>query len=141
LEVLEKRRATLGNSHTDTLNSINNLAVLFDNQERYDEAEPLYLEVLEKRRATLVGNSHPDTLNIINNLAVLYDDNQQGRYDEAEPLYLEVLEKRRATLGNSHPDTLNSINKNATTFVQLYISIFTYLFLSIIVVLLASQKF
>jgi hypothetical protein len=100
------------------------------------------MEGLERRRATL-GSSHPDTLNSINNLAVLYDDIQQGRYDEAEPLYLEVLEKRRATLvvGNSHPDTLNSINKNATTFVQLYISIFTYLFLSIIVVLLASQKF
>jgi len=99
------------------------------------------LEVLEKRRATL-GNSHTDTLNSINNLAVLFDNHQgRPRYDEAEPLYLEVLEKRRATLGNSHPDTLNSINKNATTFVQLYISIFTYLFLSIIVVLLASQKF
>ena len=97
------------------------------------------MEGLEKHRATL-GNSDPDTLNSINNFEVLYD-NQQGRYDEAEPLYLEVLEKRRATLGNSHPDTLNSINKNATTFVQLYISIFTYLFLSIIVVLLASQKF
>jgi len=63
------------------MRSFNNLAVLDDDnqQVRYDEAEPLYLEGLEKRRATL-GNSHPDTLN------------------RAEPLYLEGLEMRRATL-------------------------------------------
>ena len=48
LEGLEKRRATLGNSDPDTLNSINNLEVLYDNQQgRYDEAEQLYLEGLE----------------------------------------------------------------------------------------------
>jgi len=88
LEGLEKRRATQGNSHPDTLNRAES---------------SLYLEKsLEMRRATL-GNSHPDTLmRSINNLAVLYDDIQQGRYDEAEPLYLEVLEKRRATLGKNN---------------------------------------
>jgi hypothetical protein len=37
------------------MRSFNNLAVLDDDnqQVRYDEAEPLYLEGLEKRRATL----------------------------------------------------------------------------------------
>ena len=71
LEGLEKRRATQGNSHPDTLNRAES---------------SLYLEKsLEMRRATL-GNSHPDTLNSINNLAVLYDDIQQGSYDEAAPL-------------------------------------------------------
>jgi hypothetical protein len=48
MEGLEKHRATLGNSDPDTLNSINNLEVLYDNQQgRYDEAEQLYLEGLE----------------------------------------------------------------------------------------------
>jgi hypothetical protein len=66
-------------SHPDTLRSINNLALYDDNQQgrpRYDEAEPLYLEGLERRRATL-GNSHSDTLmRSFNNLAVLDGDNQ-----------------------------------------------------------------
>ena len=62
------------------MRSFNNLAVLDDDNQqrrpRYDEAEPLYLDGLERRRATL-GNSHPDTLmRSFNNLAVLDGDNQ-----------------------------------------------------------------
>jgi tetratricopeptide (TPR) repeat protein len=94
-EALEKRRATLGADHPDTLLSINNLAMLYYMQRKYDTAEPLYLECLEKQKSTLEAD-HPSTLPSINNLALLYKS--QGKYNTAEPLYLECLDKRNLTL-------------------------------------------
>jgi hypothetical protein len=40
-------QCVLGNDHPDTLRFMNNLAVLYQSQGRYDEAEPLHLETLE----------------------------------------------------------------------------------------------
>ena len=94
-EALEKRRATLGADHPDTLLSINNLAMLYYMQRKYDTAEPLYLECLEKQKSTLEAD-HPSTLPSINNLALL--NKSQGKYNTAEPLYLECLDKRNLTL-------------------------------------------
>ena len=37
------------------------LALLYDSQGKYDQAEPLYVECLELSKAVL-GASHPDTL-------------------------------------------------------------------------------
>ena len=52
------------------------------------EAEPLYVQALERLRETL-GPDHPGTLISLNNLAGLYES--QGRYGEAEPLYAQAL--------------------------------------------------
>ena len=46
---------------------MNNLALLLDNQRKYAECEPLYLETLEKRKQIL-GEDHPDTLTYMKNL-------------------------------------------------------------------------
>ena len=72
-EVLEVRRAQLGDRHTDTFKSINNLGLLLQKQGKLDEAEPLLRSALEARRATLPYR-HPDTLASMNNLGrLLYD--------------------------------------------------------------------
>ena len=52
-EALELSRSTLGPKHSDTLTSLNNLAVLLGAQGKLGEAEPLMGETLEVRRATL----------------------------------------------------------------------------------------
>ena len=59
-----------GPEHANTLNSIDNLAVLYQSQERYAEAEPLWLETLETRKR-LLGDDHPATLGSMYNLACL----------------------------------------------------------------------
>ena len=41
-------KAKLGEDHPETLQSLNNMAVLLQDQGRLAEAEPLYREVLEK---------------------------------------------------------------------------------------------
>jgi tetratricopeptide (TPR) repeat protein len=65
-------------------------ALLYDNQGRYADAEPLYKRALAIREKTL-GPDHPDVAQSLNNLALLYD--QQGRYADAEPLYKRALYK------------------------------------------------
>ena len=87
---------------------MNNLAFAWDRQGRYDEAEQLYVKVLEVSRRVL-GEEHPDTVGSMYNLACLYKD--QGRYEQAEPLYVELLDIRRRVLGEEHPDTLNTLIK------------------------------
>jgi serine/threonine protein kinase len=107
---LATRRQVLGSEHPDTLDSINEAALLLGSQGRYAESEPLQDEALATRRRVL-GDEHPDTITSINNKAVLL--RRLGRLDDAEALYREALEKRSRILGEDHPDTLNSLNNLA----------------------------
>ncbi|UCC97418.1 MAG: tetratricopeptide repeat protein [Phycisphaerales bacterium] len=66
------RQLKLGNDHPDTLESKNDLAVLYKEQAEYQEAEDLLLEALEGRRLRL-GGTHPHTLESWNNLIGLYE--------------------------------------------------------------------
>ena len=68
----DPRSACSGPDHPDTLRSMNNLANLYKNQGRYDEAEPLYLEALETSKARARGPTTRATLNSMNNLGDLY---------------------------------------------------------------------
>jgi hypothetical protein len=95
--------------------SLNGLALLYDSQGRYNDAEPLYLQSLDIRKRQL-GNDHPDVATSLNNLAQLYYS--QGRYNDAEPLLLQSLDIRKRQLGNDHPDVAQSLNNLA----QLYYS-------------------
>ncbi|MBD2442030.1 tetratricopeptide repeat protein [Dolichospermum sp. FACHB-1091] len=93
--------------------SLNNLAVLYESQGRYNDAEPLYLQSLDIRKHQL-GNDHLDVAQSLNNLAVLYES--QGRYNDAEPLYLQSLDIRKHQLGNDHPDVAQSLNNLAVLY-------------------------
>ena len=111
--LLERRENTLGMEHLETLNSVGNLALLYESQGRYAEAETLYLRDLEASERTL-GMEHPDTLSAVDSLAGLYES--QGRYAEAEMLYLRALEASERILGVEHPDTLVSVGNLALLY-------------------------
>ena len=70
-ETLKARKAKQGKDHPVTLESKNHLAVLYKEQARYEEAEPLFVEALEGGRLKL-GDEHPHTLESWNNLIDLY---------------------------------------------------------------------
>ncbi len=89
---------------------LNNLALLYQAQGRYAEAEPLYKRALAIREKAL-GAEHPDVAQSLNNLAALYHD--QGRYAEAEPLYERSLAIREKVLGPEHPYTARSLENYA----------------------------
>ncbi|MBT6561325.1 MAG: tetratricopeptide repeat protein, partial [Candidatus Scalindua sp.] len=92
--------AICGNKHPDDATTLNNLALLYSTQGKYEEAEPLYKRSLEIKEKSF-GPDHPDVATTLNNLADLY--RQQGKYEEAEPLYLRDLEITEKSLGPDHP--------------------------------------
>ena len=78
----------LGAEHPDTAHCLNNLADLYRNQGKYEQAEPLAQRALAINERVL-GAEHPDTATSLNNLALLYRD--QGKDEEAEPLSQRAL--------------------------------------------------
>jgi CHAT domain-containing protein len=93
--------------------SLNNLAMLYKEQGRYAEAEPLLQQSLKIKRKVL-NEDHPDVALRLNNLAGLYHD--QGRYAEAEPLYQQSLKIKRKVLNEDHPDVALSLNNLAMLY-------------------------
>ena len=87
-ESLAIYKKMLGDEHPDVADSLNNLASLYKNQGKYDEAEKMFKESLAMRKKML-GEEHPDVAQSLNNLAALYEN--QGKYDEAEKMFEESL--------------------------------------------------
>ena len=102
-----------GNEDHQFAVSLNQLALLYKYQGKYNEAEPLYLRslsIVEKQ----LGENHPDFSASLNNLALLYQN--QGKYNEAEPLFLRSLSIKEEPLGENHPLFATNLNNLA----QLY---------------------
>jgi len=88
--VMEKSRRVLGDDHPDTITSMVNLAVVYFNQGRFDDAVALEVVVLEKRRRVL-GDDHPDTIVSMEDLAMTY--RKQDHLDDAEALEANIEKK------------------------------------------------
>lgn len=107
---ISARISTLGREHTDTLASVNILALVLQCQGNYSEAERLHRQIVEMREKVL-GNEHPQTLMSVNNLASVLQN--EGEYSEAERLHQQALEGLEKVLGKEHPNTLTSVNSLA----------------------------
>ena len=106
---LDLARAKLPPEHATRLALENNLAGLFKDRGRYDEAEPL----LESGLATLEsGGADPEALATARlNLAEVR--RLQGRPGRAAPLYASALEEARRALGAQHPGLVPFLNQAA----------------------------
>jgi serine/threonine protein kinase len=117
LVLFEKARATraarLGPDHPDTLGSMNDLAVAYQDAGKLHLALPLWEETRKLKMARL-GLDHPDTLSSTNGLAEGY--RAAGRLDLALPLWEETFMLQRAKLGPDHPATLASMNNLAAGY-------------------------
>ena len=109
---LDIRRRALGPSHTQTLSSMDDLALNLNREGRFGEAEKVLRETLDQRRRIL-GRQHPDTLGSMSNLANTI--NVQGRYAEAESMFRETIDQQRRVLGAEHLETLRSMTSLANT--------------------------
>ena len=83
LREIEIAERYLGPDHRETLRSYTELAVIYEDQGRYAEAEPLLRHSTEGCERSL-GKDHPDTLASIINIANLVK--VLGRFGEAESL-------------------------------------------------------
>uniref|UniRef100_A0A3B3QM67 Kinesin light chain n=1 Tax=Paramormyrops kingsleyae TaxID=1676925 RepID=A0A3B3QM67_9TELE len=90
-DALSIREKTLGKDHPDhpdVAKQLNNLALLCQNQGKYQEVEHYYCRALKIYECRL-GPDDPNVAKTKNNLASCYL--KQGKYKEAEILYKEIL--------------------------------------------------
>ncbi|KAM3437473.1 hypothetical protein MY4824_003832 [Beauveria thailandica] len=111
----EIREELLGLDHSDTLTSLDILALIYGYQGRWVEAERLQLHVIETYK-TKLGADHSKTLASMNDLALTYA--KQHRFKEANRLNVQVLETETRKLGADHPDTLATMSNIAVTYLS-----------------------
>ena len=96
-------KARFGVNHGNYAVALNNLALVYEGQGRYTDAEANHKRALAINEKAL-GADHPDVATTLNNLAVVY--NNQGKYAEAEGLYKRALAIYEKALGADHPEWL-----------------------------------
>ncbi|KAF2022483.1 hypothetical protein EK21DRAFT_83286 [Setomelanomma holmii] len=96
----------------DRLTLVCRCAMTLYSDGRYNEAEELFVQVMETRKRVL-GKEHPFTLTSMANLASMYRN--QGRWKGAEELEVQVMETSSRVLGKEHPSTLTSMAHLAFT--------------------------
>jgi tetratricopeptide (TPR) repeat protein len=108
--VLAVRQSKLGRDHTDTLLTIDQLALALERQQdptKFDEAERLLRQNLEDR-TKLQGRGHEDTLDTMLALANLLIKRQ--KWGEAEPFLTECHTEMRLVRGPKHPRCVAATN-------------------------------
>ena len=85
---LEIREKCLGPNHPDVAKQLNNLALLCQNQNKYDEVEMYYKRAIEIYARSL-GPDDPNVAKTKNNLASAFL--KQQKYKDAEQIYKDVL--------------------------------------------------
>ena len=100
--LLASQEAALGAEHPSTLDTVNNLGLLYRDQGKLADAEKMLQQAL-LRYETALGAEHPSTLNTVNNLGNLYKD--QGKLADAEKMYERALQGYKKALGEDNAMT------------------------------------
>ena len=96
-----------GQDHTSTLNTVNNLGLLYTDQGKHGEVEKMYRRALDGYEKAW-GPDHTSTLDTVNNLGNLYKN--QGKHGEAEKMYQRALDGKEKAWGPDHPSTFRTTN-------------------------------
>ena len=95
----------MGLEHFLVADALDGLALLYNEQKKYELAEPLFQRALHIREQAL-GPQHPYVAISLTGLATLY--REQGKYEQAELLYLRALRIREQTA--QHPSIADSLH-------------------------------
>jgi tetratricopeptide (TPR) repeat protein len=95
--------------------SLHNLAVLYEAQGRYDEAQRLSWRVLAIDE-NVFGPEHAIVAEDLHNLAAVY--HAQRKYAEAEPLYKRALAIWEKALGSEHPNVATTLENYAALLLK-----------------------
>ncbi len=100
---LEHAIITLGEKHSQTLDAMNNLALLYTDTGKLGKAETLLVTAVDTS-TELLGPDSEETLDYLHNLGLLYT--KQNRFEEAEAIQVRLLASQTASLGAEHPRVL-----------------------------------
>jgi CHAT domain-containing protein/Tfp pilus assembly protein PilF len=106
-------KARFGVSHLNYAAALNNLALAYNQQGKYADAEGLLKQVLAIEEKAL-GANHLRVAQSLNNLAGLYID--EGKYSDAEGLQKRALAIWEKKLGKDHPDVAAGLNNLAVVY-------------------------
>jgi len=109
-------KRTKGEEDSNTLTSLNNLAVTYGELGEHRKELELH-EKVYALQCRILGEEHPDTLNSLSNLASTYSE--LGEHRKALKLCETVYTLQCQILGEEHPNTLNSLNNLAFTYSEL----------------------
>lgn len=98
LESIALSEQKIGKNYADKSTDLNNLATLYMNTRRYEEAERLFLQVLALDGA--VSKNSPEYSGVLSNLTSLYIS--LGKEDKAEQYLNEALEINKNIYGDKH---------------------------------------
>ena len=106
-----------GRNDKNTSRLLNNLAVLYVIEERFDEAEGLLNRALpiEEKYA---GANHPDTANVLNNLGNVWWSRQD--YEKAGQYYQRVLVIREKAFGADSAQVAPSLHNIGGNFIKMH---------------------
>ena len=94
-----RRQHHAGADHRDVAESLNNLALLYQERGRYPMAEKLMREAIAIQRA-VTDDSGTELASLLANLGILLTE--VGNWTDAEPPFREALQLRREALGEDH---------------------------------------
>lgn len=109
-QTLQLRTTHLGQEHMHTLNTMNALAVVYDQQKKWRQAEELMRKAFETSKR-IHGEDSSSTIDAMSNLAVLLL--QSGKLSQAEPLLTQAHQWNQQQLGEDHVTTLTSLHNLA----------------------------
>ena len=92
---MNRFRAKFGDIDPNTLGTMNNLALIYNKQGKYSDAEALYKQCLDKQKAAVGEND----ASIFVTMTSLAKCSRQGKHSDAEALYKQCLAKQKKVLG------------------------------------------
>lgn len=104
------RKNVLGTDHPDTLETLSNIAELYNRLGEREKAERKYRDVLAQAEQAL-GTMHEVTLVIVSGLAELLES--KGAHEAAEPLYRQVIEAKEETNNTDNQNFVIDLNSQA----------------------------
>jgi tetratricopeptide (TPR) repeat protein len=93
--------------YLDVARSLYNLAVLYDRQSKFAQAELLFERTLDIRQQKM-SREDPDVIRVLNSLAALY--RTQDQFQKAEEIFNRVLTIRERQNGYEHLDVAQTLN-------------------------------
>jgi CHAT domain-containing protein len=113
MRAIKIRENALGQNHPDVSNSINNLAGLYLEQDKFEAAATLYERAL-RIEEEVFGPTHANISSILNNIGTAYVE--QKKYAEAEPVLLRSLAISENIFGSEHPELVSVLHNMALLY-------------------------